>query len=538
MNTLKDFYPTNKIVIAKMLDGVKFGKLKTILEPSAGKGDIVDAVKEAMKYRYYDPDIDLIEINKDLQSVLTGKGYRVVHDDFLTYDTMKEYDLIIMNPPFSNGCKHLLKAIQLQKRNGGAIICILNAETLKNPYTNERKELLRILSENHADIEYLQDAFLEGERTTNVEIALIKVVMPEVQRDSKIWDALTKAKTEVEYQADEKEWLAENDFIKSIVAQYKKEVEAGVKLIKEYEALSPYILSCFKKNEQGETVQTGGCMLSLKNGYGNEKASVNGYISDVREKYWNALLSSPKFTGKLTSNLQTEYSGRIGELRNYEFSLYNIYEMKISMTKNVVKGIEDAIISLFDEMSHKHSWYDETSANVHYYNGWKTNKSWIINKKVILPMNAFSYTYVGNTKRFDPGYTVCRKLSDIEKCFNYLDGGLTESIDLYETMRSAEKMGVTKNIRLKYFTVTFYKKGTCHFTFTNEELLKKFNIFGSQYKGWLPPTYGKVKYSDMTEEEKKVVDEFQGEAEYNKVLCNKDYYLSDVGTMLMLDVAE
>lgn len=185
MNTLKDFYPTNKTVIAKMLDGVKFGKLKTILEPSAGKGDIVDAVKEKMEYRYYTPDIDLIEINKDLQSVLTGKGYRVVHDDFLTYDTMKEYDLIIMNPPFSNGCSHLLKAIQLQKRNGGAIICILNAETLKNPYTNERKELLRILSENHADIAYLQDAFLEGERTTNVEIALIKVVMPEVQRFTK-----------------------------------------------------------------------------------------------------------------------------------------------------------------------------------------------------------------------------------------------------------------------------------------------------------------------------------------------------------------
>ena len=23
---------------------------------------------------------------------------------------MKEYDLIVMNPPFSNGCKHLLKA--------------------------------------------------------------------------------------------------------------------------------------------------------------------------------------------------------------------------------------------------------------------------------------------------------------------------------------------------------------------------------------------------------------------------------------------
>lgn len=68
--------------------------------------------------------------------------------------------------------------------------------------------------------------------------------------------------------------------------------------------------------------------------------------------------------------------------------------------------------------------------------------------------------------------------------------------------------------------------------------MKKFNIFGSEHKGWLPPCYGKKKYQDMTDEERSVIDSFQGEAEYNKVLCNKDYYLSDVGTMLMLDVAE
>ena len=40
-----------------------------------------------------------------------------------------------MNPPFSEGDKHLLKAINIMK-NGGQIVCILNAETIKNPYSN------------------------------------------------------------------------------------------------------------------------------------------------------------------------------------------------------------------------------------------------------------------------------------------------------------------------------------------------------------------------------------------------------------------
>ena len=35
-----------------------------------------------------------------------------------------------MNPPFSNGDKHLLKALKMQEK-GGAIICLLNAETIR-----------------------------------------------------------------------------------------------------------------------------------------------------------------------------------------------------------------------------------------------------------------------------------------------------------------------------------------------------------------------------------------------------------------------
>lgn len=106
---------------------------------------------------------------------------------------MKEYDLIVMNPPFSNGCKHLLKALEMQKRNGGAVICLLNAETLKNPCTNDRQDLQRKLAEYNAKIEYMQDAFLDAERKTAVEIALVKVQLPEVHRESFILEGLRKA---------------------------------------------------------------------------------------------------------------------------------------------------------------------------------------------------------------------------------------------------------------------------------------------------------------------------------------------------------
>lgn len=534
----KDFYPTPQNIIDKMLCDLDFSMIKSILEPSAGKGDIVEVLKKKAekhnKYygkQYYQFDIDCIEADQELQHILKGKNFRVVYNDFLTYDTMKEYDLIVMNPPFSNGCKHLLKALEMQERNGGAVVCLLNAETLKNPCTNDRKDLQRKLTEYNAKIDFIQDAFMDAERKTAVEIALVKVQLPKVERESFILEGLRKAQEQREFQSEESTQLIDSDFFKAIVKQYQLEVEAGIKLIKEYYAMQPYILSQFGKDEKtGETIQKGGCIISMncsKNGL-----SVNEYIKRVRSKYWTALFENKKFIGQLTNNLQRDFYNKVEELSNYDFSLYNIYQLKIDMQKKVVKGIEDTIIELFDELSHKYSYWDETSKNIHYYNGWKTNQAWIINKKVIIPLSAYNEFW----GRYEPSdYKIVNKLQDIEKCFNYFDGGLTEAVDLEESLKFAEEYGETKDIQLKYFTVTFYKKGTCHITFNNNELLKKFNIFGSQHKGWLPPSYGKKAYKDMTVEEKAVINEFEGEKEYNKVVSNKEYYLFDGNNLNLLE---
>ena len=45
----KDFYPTPKRVAADMLAGLDFYCISSILEPSAGKGDLADAAKQRMR---------------------------------------------------------------------------------------------------------------------------------------------------------------------------------------------------------------------------------------------------------------------------------------------------------------------------------------------------------------------------------------------------------------------------------------------------------------------------------------------------------
>lgn len=81
----------------------------------------------------------------------------------------------------------------------------------------------------------------------------------------------------------------------------------------------------------------------------------------------------------------------------------------------------------------------------------------------------------------------------------------------------------------------FFKKGTMHIKFLPEAMpiVERLNIFGSQKHGWLPPNYGKSTYSELTEEEKAVVDSFHGddtagsgENAYAEVLRNAAFYLA------------
>lgn len=64
------------------------------------------------------------------------------------------------------------------QENGGEVIAIVNAETIRNPFSNRRKELVKLLEEYNAEINYLPSEFTSADRTTNVEVAMIKVKVP------------------------------------------------------------------------------------------------------------------------------------------------------------------------------------------------------------------------------------------------------------------------------------------------------------------------------------------------------------------------
>lgn len=528
----KNFYPTPNELIEKMVDGIDWTKVNSVLEPSAGKGNIVDFlnnldIKVGVGRFQYDKklDIECIEIDKTLQSILKGKGYNVVCDDFLKFFSYKKYDLIIMNPPFDNGEKHLLKAIEIQEFGGG-IICLLNAETLKNPYSRSRKELVEKLEEYNANIQYIKNAFSNSERKTDVEIALIKIFIPEKVFESTIFEKMKLANDEKydEIEEENSNDLTFYDVIKQLVSHYEFECRCGVELIKEYIGMKDNFISGkdgnFVYNKTLSIVSGGEDISNIKD--------IKFYIKRTREKYWKLLFQNNKFVGKLTYDLRREYELKLDTFSDYEFNEYNIRTLNEEMAEKMNSSIEETIMKMFDKMSCVYSW-NENSENVHYYNGWKTNKGYKINEKVILPFYGYEDKICGG--RMDVRKCVSF-IEDTEKVFDFLDIGRTISVNVMDKIENSTNK---RNIQFKYFTASFYKKGTVHIKFTNKEILDKFNIYAAKNRNWLPQTYGKKKYSDMTSEEKEVVMNFHENnlEEYNNIFNKSEYYIVSNGFNLI-----
>lgn len=128
-----------------MLEGIDFTFIQTVLEPSAGKGDLIAAVqakndRNKYSYNHHSIDIDAVELDPNLRALLKGNEIRVVHDNFLTMHTSKHYDLIVMNPPFNEGDKHLLKALD----------CIISDSVILRPcHPRKHYPLFLLLSDNH-----------------------------------------------------------------------------------------------------------------------------------------------------------------------------------------------------------------------------------------------------------------------------------------------------------------------------------------------------------------------------------------------------
>lgn len=117
------YFPTPPDVVARMIEtaNIPAGPC-VILEPSAGSGAIVDAIRAAAPAA----EIVTCERHSSLQAILKAKGYTVAESDFFDLAPMAA-DFVLMNPPFENGqdIEHVRRAFEFLKP-GGRLVAIMS----------------------------------------------------------------------------------------------------------------------------------------------------------------------------------------------------------------------------------------------------------------------------------------------------------------------------------------------------------------------------------------------------------------------------
>lgn len=180
------FFPTPKATIDQMLELADIQPEMSVLEPSAGKGDIADAIRE----KGIDPDV--IETVPSLVNILEAKEHNVVGNDFLEHTG--QYDRIIQNPPFEKGqdIDHVRHAYG-QLKPGGRLVSIMSP----GPFfrSDKKAKAFREWFVSIYGTEYdLGQAFkgVKSFRQTGVSSKVVVVDKPTVSREEKIEDAKTR----------------------------------------------------------------------------------------------------------------------------------------------------------------------------------------------------------------------------------------------------------------------------------------------------------------------------------------------------------
>jgi|GEM_PF-2403504 len=186
----EQFYPTPRPIVEKyVLPALNLTGNLSMLEPSAGKGDIADAVRSSCP----SCGIDVIEFNETRQDILRLKGYNVVGTDTLTYHE-HQYDRVVMNPPFDGniGIEHIEYAYQHLLKPGGVLVAVAPASYATSTSNRHAIEFRRNYLEPYGTFVGIpvEEYNKEIERPITIHIAVITLTKPLIEEVAPAVEAL------------------------------------------------------------------------------------------------------------------------------------------------------------------------------------------------------------------------------------------------------------------------------------------------------------------------------------------------------------
>lgn len=122
------YFPTPEPIVARLIELAEIEPGMTVLEPSAGQGNIAHAIARETAA------VDCVELLPANFAKLNPAIRMAVCGDFLQLDPMdgwRDYDRVVMNPPFArqDDIRHVTHALRFLKA-GGRLVSVMAASIL------------------------------------------------------------------------------------------------------------------------------------------------------------------------------------------------------------------------------------------------------------------------------------------------------------------------------------------------------------------------------------------------------------------------
>ena len=474
-----NFYPTPLPVIEQMCAGIDFVN-KHVLEPSAGKGDIVEYC------RNLGAKVIACELDANLSIIASRKADRFLKYDFLKVrsEEVSHVNYIIMNPPFDADEKHILHAWQIAPA-GCEIIALCNSNTVTNLGYEARRVLKEIINKNGSNT-YLGQCFTTAERKTEVEVQLVKLYKPGTGEQE--FEGYFDTTEEVEQQ--ENGIMSYNE-VRNIVNRYV----AAVKMFNEvYEASD-------KMNKLIAPInRSGGIHFGAKQSRSNNMYDItrDEFKKELCKSAWRSIFAKMDMHKYVTRNLMDEINKFVEIQTTVPFTMTNIYKMIEVIIGTHGSRMDRVLTEAFDRICRLSKDNSEAGEK------WATNSNYKINQR-------FIDTWIcEHDTRWPSDFVKIRcgasdtTQDDLIKALCYISGKDYDQIakieyddykgDICKTTNTLYNFFHQKKVPWgqwvnwnEFLRVRGYKKGTMHFEFLSEKLWMDFNLRVAKIKGWAIP---------------------------------------------------
>jgi hypothetical protein len=165
------FFPTPATICRRVVDAADIRHGMTVVEPSAGKGDLALAARAAGAV------VTVAEVNGSLREVLAAHGWQAQEDMF---EVVGAFDRVVMNPPFERGQDqiHVRHAFDSLLAPGGRLVAIVSAGSMSSQRAAVWRDWLALVGAEVIDLP--EDAFSGSDawRKTGVRTCMVTIDKP------------------------------------------------------------------------------------------------------------------------------------------------------------------------------------------------------------------------------------------------------------------------------------------------------------------------------------------------------------------------